>query len=92
MMPSIFTRSVGESIPEVIAEAGLGLLGGAAVLLIATPTGRQWLQKGTVHAARGATTAGVAIASLFGDMRTGWAEIIHEVQIMKAANTHARNE
>jgi hypothetical protein len=86
-MAAIFTKSLGESVPEVIAEAGLGLLGGAALFLIATPTGRQWLQKGTIAAARGASTAGVAIASLFADLRTGWAELIQEVQIMKSANT-----
>lgn len=73
-------RSVMETVPELAAETGLGLAGGVLLFLVATPTGRKWLQTGAVCCSRGAGLAGGAIASLFNDLRTGWAELYQEVR------------
>jgi hypothetical protein len=86
-MRSLFARNLGDGLPEMAAEAGLGVVGGAAVFLLATPTGRRWVQQGTACAARGATTAAVAIASLFADLRMGWQELIQEVQQVKSSSS-----
>lgn len=78
-MRSVFSKHLG-------AEAGLGLLGGAALFLLASPTGQRWLKQGSACAARGAATAGVAIGSLFADLRVGWQELMQEVKQVKSAS------
>lgn len=81
-MRSLFTRGFGES----IAEAGLGLAGGAAFFLLVTPTGRRLLQAGASGAAKGATMTCVAIGSLVTDLRMGWTELIQEIRMTQSGH------